>query len=28
LLKREAGGKTLAEEWAEHKRAERELEKE
>ena len=26
LLKREPGGKTLAEEWAEHKRAERELE--
>ena len=26
LLKREAGGKTLTEEWAEHKRAERELE--
>ncbi len=27
LLKRKAGGKTLAEEWAEHKREELELEK-
>ncbi len=26
LLKRKAGGKTFAEEWAEHKHAERELE--